>query len=334
MVTQILILIASLAVITFGADLLVRGAVTLAKRAGLSSFFIGLTLVGFGTSTPELGASVTAALRGSTEMAVGNVVGSNILNICLILGVTAIIRPVPVRVLAVRREAYLVIFVAMVPWLAWLTLGRVTRVEGAMMILGLALYVWRGYTRARRDHSPEAEAVTAGIEQSLERPAPGVWMRPGPAALLVLVGMVMLGGGSYFLVDSATLLARRAGISELVIGLTVIAMGTSAPELITSLVAALRRQADVSVGNIMGSNIFNILGILGVTAMIQPQTIPAQVRWLDGPVMLISSVALLPIALSAARISRTEGVILLAGYITYGVVLFTLAQGWFPQVPA
>jgi len=330
MLAQIGLLAVSLLVLTLGAEGLVRGSVALAKRMGVSSFFIGLTIVGFGTSTPELATSVTAAVRGSADIAVGNVVGSNICNIALILGVASLICPIALKLDVVRREVLVVIAVALVPWIALTSGGRLERWQGAAMLAGLAAYLWVGYVRGRRDAQREAEAeAERELEREIGVDRPGRASRPVLSVLLVLVGLGLLVGGSYGLVASASEIARGLGVSELVIGLTIVAVGTSAPELFTSVVAAVRGQPDLAVGNVLGSNVFNVLGILGLTCLVTPQAVSPQILAFDVPVMVGASVACVPIMLSGARISRAEGVLLLCGYAVYVAGLFTVVGGWF-----
>jgi cation:H+ antiporter len=330
---HVLMLIGSLAVLTLGAEVLVRGAASLAKRLGLSSFFIGLTIVGFGTSTPELGTGITAALRGVEEINVGNVVGSNIVNIALILGIASIIAPTPVKVHQVRTETRVVILLSFLPFLALLGGGYIGRIPGAMMVAALAIYVGRSYIKSRREISVTDEEMERELEHELglDR-AP--WLARTPASIaLVLAGLLMLMGGAHVLVDASVAIAESLGISKHIIALTVIAGGTSAPELFTVVVAALRKQADIAVGNILGSNIFNLLGILGVTCIVAPQRVSQQVIWLDAPLMIGLSIALLPIMSTRARISRSEGAALVAVYLAYLAALFTIAPGWFPPTP-
>lgn len=322
------LLVFSLLVLTAGAECLVRGAVSAARRLGVSSFFIGLTIVGFGTSTPELCTSLTAAARGSGELAVGNVVGSNIFNIAVILGITALISPIRVRVEAVRREVLVVLAVGLAPLTAAATGGRLGRVAGIVMVGVLGLYLWRSYVAGRAG----AGAEDAAAERELEREfgaTGGGWRRhPGVQAAMIVAGLLLLVGGSWVLVYSASSIARGLGVSELVIGLTIVAAGTSAPELVTSLVAAARGHSDISVGNILGSNIFNILGILGLTCAVSPQVVTRQTLVLDLPVMIGVSAACIPIMLTGSRISRGEGAALLAGYAVYAYVLFAVTPGW------
>ncbi len=329
MARDILLLIASLAVLTLGAEALVRGAAALAKRMGVSSFFIGLTIVGFGTSAPELATGVTSAIRGMPDINVGNVVGSNIFNIAVILGITALIAPIPVNTRLVRKEAAIVIAVAFAPYLALASGGVMQRWVGGLLVALLGVYLWRGFLAGRREGAAEAAA-----ERELERE---LGIRPTARArspvvdgVLIAMGLAMLVVGARLLVDSAVSIARTLNISELAIALTIVAGGTSAPELATSLIAALRKQSDISVGNILGSNIFNILGIMGVTSLALPQRVSEQVMWMDAPVMIAASVACLPIMMSGGKISRIEGGGLLAAYAAYLYVIFALAPGWFP----
>jgi cation:H+ antiporter len=318
---QVLVhLIGGFLLLVVGGELLVRGAVQVAERLGMSPLLIGLTLVGFGTSTPELVTSVQAALAGSPGIAVGNIVGSNLANILLILGLSALLLPITVTTAALRRDGALVVATA-----AMLTvLGLVwtlDRLAGALFLAGLAAYLgyaWRQERAAAGGHTAAFERAEALREVHPELGAEPV-IRPGlllPAALaLGGLALVVLGGG--FLVDGAIALARDLGVSETVIGLTIVAVGTSLPELVTSVVAALRRHADVSLGNVLGSCIYNVLGIGGVTGLISPTVVPPEIARFDSPVMLAASVMLLVFAWTGLRIGRREGACLLAGYVAY-----------------
>lgn len=330
MLLQLGLLVASLLVMTLGAEGLVRGAVAVARRFGVSSFFIGLTIVGFGTSTPELCTSLVAAWKGTGDIALGNVVGSNIFNVAVILGITALICPIPLKLDVVRREVLVVIGVALVPFAALLTDGRIGRIAGGVMVALLGIYLWRGFVRGRSETQRELEA-NAGAEIEAELAVPNSGWRAHVLTHLALIaaGLALLVLGSWLLVQSATSIARSMGVSDLVIGLTIVAAGTSAPELVTSLVAALRKQPDISVGNILGSNIFNVLGILGLTCVVMPQQVSGQSLMLDLPVMLAISLACLPIMMTGARISRAEGAAMLVFYAVYAVVLFVWTPGWF-----
>lgn len=330
MFVSLVLLVASLVVLAVGAELLVRGAVVIAKGLGVSSFFIGLTIVGFGTSTPELATGLNAALNGLSDINMGNVVGSNIFNIALILGITAVLSPIPVNTRVVRGEVWIVILTSFIPFLAVFTSGRITRAEGLFMLAGLIVYLVRGYRLGRAESESIGESVEQEIEAELAVAASG-WKNHVLVNLgIVVVGLVLLVFGSDLLVGSSVAIARMIGVSELVIALTIVAAGTSSPELVTSLVAAYRKQSDISVGNILGSNIFNILGILGITCTIQPQHVSPQVLWVDTPLMIALSIACLPIMMSHHRISRLEGFVLLAAYVVYLIALFTVAPAWFP----
>lgn len=328
MLVSILILLGSLLLLGVGAEALVRGASAFAKRMGVSTFFIGLTIVGFGTSTPELITSVIAGLEGRGDLAVGNVVGSNIFNVAAILGLTALLCPIPVKTRVVRSEVLLVIATALLPFLALAFGGWIPRAAGVTMVVLLGFYVWRGFKAGRE--KPEGAAEEAELERELGLGKPGLWQTPAAQLASILVGLVLLVVGARFLVDAASDIARSLGVSELAIGLTIVAAGTSAPELVTSLVAALRGHPDIAVGNILGSNVFNILGVLGMTSALTPQRVAGQVLGLDAPVMVLSALALLPLVFGRARIARWEGLLLLLGYVAYVVVLFTWAPRWFP----
>lgn len=313
--SSLVLLLVSLILLTLGAELLVRGASILALRAGVSSFFVGMTIVGFGTSTPELATSIFAALDGSPEIAVGNVVGSNIANLTGMLGVIAIVSPIAVRAGSITREVLLLVAVTALPYAALATQGVLDRVIGVAFLLGLLWFVWWSY-RTNLTSEPDADAPKV----------PPGW-RGGVAWNLVLsiVGIAVLAGSSKLLVDSAVELATRWGVSELVVGLTIIAVGTSAPELVTSLVAQLRGRSDLGLGNLVGSGIFNVLGILGATALLQPTPLSRQIFWFDLPVAILVAAAMLPIMRTGRSISRAEGIALLAGFVLYTVALY---QGW------
>jgi cation:H+ antiporter len=311
-------IIGGLIVLTFGADLLVRGAVRIAERAGVSPLLVGLTIVGFGTSTPELVTSVQGALAGSAGIAVGNIVGSNIFNVAVILAIAAMVAPMAVPESALRRDGTLVvgtaILFAAVGWF-W-TLDRAV---GAGFIALLAAYLVYAYFAERNVAGStavgEKEAALAGADPALTPGSDGHSVLS--SVLLVLLGLAMLiGGGRYFVTGSIDL-ARILGVSEAVIGLTIVAAGTSMPELVTSLLAAFRKQADVALGNVLGSNIYNILGIGGVTALISPTEMPAQIVTFDNLVMVGISVVLIAILYTGRQVSRGEGAMLFAAYCAY-----------------
>lgn len=323
MFVPILLLVVSLLILTGGAELLVRGSVAVAQRMGVSAFFIGLTIVGFGTSTPELSTSLIAALNGSGDIAVGNVVGSNICNVLLILGAAAMIRPITVSLGVVRAELVAVGLVSLLPFMALATGSVVTRWQGLAMVALLGTYLYRGYHAGRRDEA--ARLAEAELSKEIEREVgldPAKPLAPVIAAVSIVAGLALLVGGSWLLVRSASEIARSFGVSDLVIGLTVVAVGTSAPELFTSVVAAIRRQSDIAVGNVLGSNIFNILGILGVTAAVKPQAIAPQVFRLDLPVMLGAAILAAIFLRTGSKLSRPEGAVMLVGYAAYIAYLY------------
>jgi cation:H+ antiporter len=327
MIASFGILLGSLALLVAGADVLVRGASSLAFRLRLAPLFVGLTIVAMGTSTPELASSITAALRDSPGIATGNVVGSNIFNIAVILGIAAVICPVRIHFAAVRRDLVVATVVCAVPWTTLLSGGRFTRPQGALAVLALFAYLYAAFRAARRATPEEAQLASGEIEA-----AAGASRRAGRHGALgtifdvglVLAGLALLVLGSRGFVSAAIDMARSLGVSELTIGLTIVAAGTSMPELLTSIVAAYRGQSDIAVGNVVGSNIFNILGVLGACSLLRPQQISDRLLWLDIPVMFVASLALLPVMKSGGCISRFEGALLLAGYVGYVCVLARL----------
>jgi cation:H+ antiporter len=297
-----------------GAEGFVRGSAGLAERLGISRLVIGLTLVAFGTSAPELAVSLLAALKDTTALAVGNVVGSNIANIGLILAIAALIRPLKVRSSIVRREVPFMIAVSLLFYLLALN-GAISRLDGSVLIATLGLFLALMFVY-------RAEGLLEEAEDPLEAPLP-LEASPSKTKALVLSSLLALGGllvllvGARLLVDSAVVLARAFGISEGVIGLSLVAVGTSLPELATSVVAALRRETAISVGNIVGSNIFNLLSVIGLVALVQPLPVAGDWLRLEIPVMLLFSLALVPVLGKQARVERWEGGLLLVGYFAF-----------------
>lgn len=316
-------LIGGLLLLALGGELFVRGAVRIAERLGVSPLLIGLTLVGFGTSTPELVTSVQASLAGSPGIAVGNIVGSNIANILLILGLSALLVPISVGRGALWRDGTIGLGAALA-LAAVAAFGSLDRAVGSAFLIGLAAYLAYAWREERRDGAWDHTAAL-GKAQAYEEthprrapgPAPPVLGGWGVSAGLAVAGLalVVLGGG--LLVDGAVKLARGMGVSEAVIGLTIVAVGTSLPELVTSLVAAYRRHADVALGNVLGSNIYNVLGIGGMTALIAPTGVPAEIARFDVWVMVLAAVLVLFLGRSGWRVGRREGAALLAGYAVY-----------------
>ncbi|MCF3933649.1 calcium/sodium antiporter [Acuticoccus sp. M5D2P5] len=298
-----------------GGEALVRGSVVVATRLGVSPLVIGLTLVGFGTSMPELVASVQAALVGAPGIAIGNIIGSNIANILLILGISALILPVAASSAVLKRDGVMLFAVSMLMF-GIVVSGTLERWFGVVLITALAIYTIASFILdSRRQKNAADAAVEAEIGESI---AEFGWPRSmATAGVLTVAGIAGVILGADFLVDSAVKLAELAGISQAVIGLTIVAIGTSLPELATSVIAAIRRQGDVALGNVIGSNIFNILGIAGATAIVTPIPIPAQIIDLDVWVMLLSAVLLVAFAATGRGISRREGAILVVCYGLY-----------------
>jgi cation:H+ antiporter len=305
-----------------GAELLVKGASRLARSFGIQPLVIGLTVVAYGTSAPELAVSVMAGLHGDGSIAVGNVVGSNIANVLLILGISAIVGPLVVSVRLVRFEVPLMIGVSLLA-LALSYDGVISRLEGILFFCGAIGYTWWAIRRSRAESSEidtqEFDAEFGG------QPA----KRPILEGLRVIGGIAVMVVGAKLLVDGATTLARSLGVTELVIGLTVVAVGTSLPELATSIVASIRGERDIAVGNVIGSNLFNILAVLGLSSALLPDGIPvaaAAIR-LDMPIMVGVAVSCLPIFFTGYRIDRWEGFLFLGFYAAYVAYLWMNATG-------
>lgn len=306
-------MLVGLLLLTGGAEGLVRAATALARRFGLSPLVIGLTVVAMGTSMPELVVSIDAALRGSPAVALGNVVGSNIANIGLILGVASLIAALRVQAQVVRFDMPILAFVSLV-FIALLADGRMGRFDGSLLVFGLIVYVVYSIRWARRE--PDA-AVEKEFDEGLP-PQLGL----GPNLVLLVAGLAFLLGGAHLFVEGAMALALLLNVSEVVIGLTVVAVGTSLPELATSTVAAWRGEGDIAIGNAVGSCIFNLLGILGVTALVQPMG-ASGIGVVDGAVMVGFTFFLMPLVRTGFVLSRLEGALLLTaygGYVAYLVV--------------
>jgi len=299
-----------------GGELLVRGAVAVSRRFGLSPLLIGMTVVAWCTSAPELVVSLDAALKGSSAIALGNIVGSNIFNILGVLGVSALIAPIVVKPEALYRDTGVMIGSALALIAVVLT-GVIGRIPGLFLLLGVIAYVALSYrAELRASAAPSAELH---LHEAEEIAGPQhVWV----GAAYFVAGLAALVVGSRLLITGATDIALQFGISEAIIGLTLVAVGTSLPELATSVVAAFRGHADVAVGNVVGSNIFNILGIIGVTSLVRPIEVATRMAHVDVWVMLAASFALVPLLLLRGRIGRIAGAAMLAVYGAYLVLLF------------
>ncbi len=308
-VLPVLELVIGIGLLTLGADLLVRGAAGLAERVGLSPLVIGLTVVAFGTSMPEVSVSLDSALHGDGGVALGNVLGSNIFNILVVLGGAAVIRPLVVDRHLVRLDVPVMVLTAMLVFVLSLN-GSLGPLEGSVLLTLGAFYTVLLVRAGLKSNGPN-DALQETADGARALPRQFVW---------IAIGLVLLVGGARLVVDSAQVVARAMGVSDLVIGLTVVAAGTSLPELATSFVAALRGQRDIAVGNVVGSNIFNALVVLGAAAIASGRhgmAVPEGVLTFDMPVMVAVSVACLPIFFTGWSISRWEGWIFLAYYGAY-----------------
>ncbi|MGE4130043.1 MAG: calcium/sodium antiporter [Bdellovibrionales bacterium] len=301
--------------LTFGAELLIKGASTLATRFGISPIIIGLTVVAFGTSAPEMAVSVNAAIRGQADIAVGNVLGSNILNIMLILGATALIAPLSVHLQIIRVEVPIMIAAGVFTYFFSLS-GQIDRMEGILTLGLLVVYVLFQIRNSLAENKKDSRA--GGVMVS------PVWQD----GLRILCGLFLLVFGSDYFVQGAVTIARGFGVSELVIGLTVVSVGTSLPEIATSLMAALKKQTDIAVGNVVGSNIFNSLGVLGIAGSASPSPVQVspQVLSFDFPLSIAVSLLCFPLFLRGLKIGRLEGFGFLIGYIAY--VGFLILDQW------
>lgn len=300
----------------YGAEWLVQGAARLANSFGISPLVIGLTVVAFGTSAPELLVSVTAVFRESGDISIGNVVGSNVANIGLILGVTALLFPISVASRVIRREVPLMIGISVLTFLFVLD-GTLGRVDGLILFAGLIAFNVLSYSLTEED-DPLLEAEFEEFEEYSHLTSQDHRVRELGRTF---VGIIVLMLGARFMVDGATGMAQILGISEVVIGVTLVAFSTSLPELATSLVAALHRESDISVGNIIGSNIYNLLAVLGVTALVRPLSVRTSVLRFDFPVMLTFAIVLWPFILNN-RLGRWKAGILLTGYLGYILISF------------
>jgi cation:H+ antiporter len=309
---SLLYILVGLVFLALGAEGLVRGSTSVALRMGVTPLVIGLTIVAFGTGTPELLVSVEAASTGNSGIALGNIIGSNIGNIGLILGCAALARPLRVRSVLLKREVPLMIAVTLLLCLMMLD-GQLGRVDGAVLLAGSIIYVVGMYLLAKRDRNREVAAEFADLTRPITR-------APWIDAAFIVAGLIGLMLGAKFLVSGATVVAQSLGMSQVVIGLTVVAIGTSMPELATSVVAAIRDEADVAFGNVIGSNILNILFILGLVALIQPFDVRG-LATADLAVLAGSALLLLPLMWRGAILNRWEGAMLLGGYGVYVATL-------------
>lgn len=319
---MVLYFVLGLVALVLGAEWLVRGASKLALSLGISPLVVGLTVVAFGTSAPELAVSVQSAWSGQVDIALGNVVGSNLFNLLFILGVSALITPLVVHQQLIRQEVPVMVGVSLLLW-ALAADGGIGRWDGALLFLLVVGYTFLIIRQSRQE--------TAAVREEYAESMPGdgkAWDRHwGAQTLLVLAGLGLLVLGSRWLVEGAVAFAQYLGVSELIIGLTIVAVGTSLPEVATSILAAIKGEKDIAVGNVVGSSIFNILAVLGGSSLVAPQSLavaPSMLS-LDIPIMVLVAVACLPVFYTGNAISRGEGALFLGYYAAYTLYLILQA---------
>ena len=321
----IVLLIAGLVTLVVGAEALVRGSSRLAAALGISPLVIGLTVVAFGTSSPEMAVSVQAALAGQGDIALGNVIGSNIFNVLFILGISALITPLIVAQQLVRLDVPLMIAASIIVWLMALN-GYLERWEGLLLFAGIILYTVFLIRQSRRESKAIQEEYATEYSERETR----TWQHTAVNILLAIGGLALLVLGAQWMVDGATQLARFFGVSDLIIGLTIVAAGTSLPEVAASIIAALRGERDIAVGNVVGSNLFNLLAVLGLAGIVAPGqgiAIPPGVLAIDIPFMVAVAIACLPIFFTNGTVARWEGVVFLGYYVAYtGYLILTAAE--------
>lgn len=296
-----------------GAEVLVRGASSLAIRLGISPLVVGLTVVAFATSSPELVVSIKAAIEGNPGIVVGNVVGSNICNIALILGVAAMISPMSIKTQVIKREIPIMIIVSVILLLILLD-DTITRVEGVFLVIGIITYIILGYKYSIKEK--DNKEVIKEFEEFIPKSPYKVWQ----SLVFILVGLGLLVFGSNLFVDGAVSIAEKFGVSQAVIGLTIVALGTSLPELTTSIVASFKNENDIAIGNAVGSNVFNILSILGISSLISPIS-NTGITMVDLSIMMFFAILILPLSKTKFTLRRWEGALLFCGYIAYMIYL-------------
>ncbi len=326
----IVMLVAGLITLIVGAEALVRGASRLAAALGISPLVIGLTVVAFGTSSPEMAVSVQSALAGQGDIALGNVIGSNVFNVLFILGISALITPLIVAQQLVRLDVPIMIGMSFVVWLMALN-GLLERWEGILLFSGIIIYTVFLIWQSRRESKAIQEEYATEYSEREAR----TWQHTAINVLLAVGGLALLVLGAQWFVDGATQLARFFGVSDLIIGLTIVAAGTSLPEVAASIVAALRGERDIAVGNVVGSNIFNLLAVLGLAGIVAPGegiAVPPGVLAIDLPFMVAVAVACLPIFFTGGTVKRWEGVVFLGYYVAYTIYLILTASE-HPNLP-
>jgi cation:H+ antiporter len=319
LLTALVYLAVGFVLLVWSADRLVAGASALARHFGVSALVVGVTIVGFGTSAPEMVVSALASLEGNPSLAVGNALGSNIANIGLILGLTGLVYPMSVDRSTCTRELPLLAAVTALTAILMVN-GSLSRVDGLFLAGGLAAFIGLMIVRGRRGTGVDSATQALMSEISHDMPA-------GRAAAWTVVGLIVLPLSAQILVDGAVGMARLLGVSEAVIGLTIVALGTSLPELAAAIASALRREDDLCIGNILGSNLFNLLGVLGIAALIHPMDIERILIVRDLPVMTLTFVMLAAMALFAERVGRAGAALLLTTYVVYQFAVFQEALG-------
>lgn len=317
-ILSLIFLITGVVLLYYGAERLIKGSVGLAHQFNVSKLVVGLTIVSFGTSLPELVVTVLAALYGNTDIAVGNVIGSNIANVGLILGLTAVTAPIAVQVSTVRRELPMMI-AATIVFTVMVMQGALTFVHGIVLLTALAAYTWLSYSLSKK----ESATITSEISKKFDDSPQSIKPTGGINFIWVGIGLLTVIGGAELLVRASVEIARIFEVSEKLIGLTVVAVGTSLPELATSVVAAFKKESDIALGNVVGSNVFNILGIIGVAALLRPLNIH-QSFTVDIIVMVSYSLLLFPLTRIGLKVTRLEGLFLVVSYVGY---IVWLAEG-------
>ena len=326
MLLQSILFVVGISGVYFGAEWLVKGSSKLSRDLGIKPIVIGLTVVAFGTSSPELAVSLTASIKGSNDIAIGNIIGSNIANIGLILGVAAIVLPLKVEKVIMRRELPLMIGIS--AGLYFMAIDRkIGFVDGLLLFTGIILFI--GYQiyhtlnskkESRNSTASNPVSKTGTPESTTEESQTRRHLLSN--IIYIVIGLACLLVGSHVLVQSAIFIAGSFGISEMVIGMTVVAFGTSVPEMATSVVSVLKKESDICVGNVIGSNIFNILLVLGSVALVRPLNVERGTLFFEFPIMLLFSLALIPMIRGRLMVNRLAGVVLVSGYLAFIFLLF------------
>ena len=306
MLNSIFLLLIGSTLLYFGAEWIVKGGVSIAKRFGISTLVVGLTVVAFGTSLPELVVSIIAAIENSSTLAIGNAVGSNIANIGLALALSSLIFPITINYLPIKRDLWIYLLACLL-FILFVFDGRLSRFEGLFLFIGLVFYIIICINKPLNDEYEPQDHLEYPLVKSITS---------------IIAGILSLAFGANLFVDGAIYLARYLGVSEIVIGMSIVALGTSLPELATSAMAAFRKESAISVGNIVGSNIFNILSVLGITSLITPLASPKEILYFELPVMVLFGLAIIVIAKLSQPIHRVYSAILLLGYLLFIYLLF------------